>query len=48
VHGSGEVEVTARDAVDIAVAGSGRVKLHGHPARISSRVSGSGRIEQTP
>ncbi len=48
VHGSGEVEVTAQDAVDIAVAGSGRVKLHGHPARISSHVSGSGRIEQTP
>jgi hypothetical protein len=48
VHGSGQVEVTAQDAVDIAVAGSGLVRLHGHPARINSRVSGSGRIEQSP
>nr|WP_243830316.1 DUF2807 domain-containing protein [Caballeronia sp. SBC1] len=48
VHGSGEVQVAAQDNADIAIAGSGVVKLHGHPAQVHSRISGSGRIENTP
>ena len=48
VHGSGEVEVAAQDNADIAVAGSGVVKLHGHPAQVHSSISGSGRIENMP
>ena len=48
VHGSGEVQVAAQDNADIAIAGSGVVKLHGHPAQVHSKISGSGRIENTP
>jgi uncharacterized membrane protein len=48
VHGSGEVQVAALDNADIAIRGSGVVKLHGHPAQLHSAISGSGRIENMP
>lgn len=47
-RGSGEAEVTARDSADIAMAGSGVVRLHGRPPVLHSSVSGSGRIESAP
>lgn len=46
IAGSGNVDATARDEADIRIAGSGDVRLHGHPARLKSRVAGSGRISQ--
>jgi hypothetical protein len=45
---SGEVQVAAQDNANIVVAGSGVVKLHGHPMTLRSVISGSGRIENTP
>lgn len=48
VHGSGDARVAAQDSANIAIAGSGAVKLYGHPATLHSTVSGSGRIENVP
>ncbi|EJL94046.1 putative membrane protein [Herbaspirillum sp. CF444] len=48
VHGSGDARVAAQDSANIAIAGSGSVKLYGHPATLHSTVSGSGRIENVP
>ncbi len=42
--GSGELEVTATDAADAVVTGSGDVIIHGRPAERSEEVSGSGRV----
>jgi Putative auto-transporter adhesin, head GIN domain len=48
LSGSGEADVAPQDEADIHISGSGSVVLHGHPARIKSHVSGSGRIRQEP
>ncbi|WP_112070114.1 GIN domain-containing protein [Herbaspirillum rubrisubalbicans] len=48
VHGSGDARVAAQDSANITIAGSGAVKLYGHPATQHSTVSGSGRIENVP
>ena len=48
VHGSGDARVAAQDSADVTIAGSGAVKLYGHPTTLRSTVSGSGRIENAP
>jgi carbon monoxide dehydrogenase subunit G len=48
VHGSGDARVAAQDNLNIAIAGSGVVRLYGRPANVHSTVSGSGRIENAP
>jgi hypothetical protein len=48
VHGSGKVQIAAQDEADIDISGSALVRLHGHPARLRTHVSGSARIEDAP
>jgi putative autotransporter adhesin-like protein len=48
VHGSGNVDLAARQDADISISGSAVVRLHGPVARINSHVSGSGEIKQVP
>lgn len=48
VSGSGKVQIAAQDEADIGISGSALVRLHGRPARLRTRVSGSGRIEDAP
>ncbi len=48
VSGSGNVEASPSDEADIRISGSGRVHLLTRPARLNSKVSGSGRITQPP
>jgi hypothetical protein len=48
VSGSGEADIAPQEEADIHISGSGNVLLHGHPARIQSRISGSGRISEAP
>jgi Putative auto-transporter adhesin, head GIN domain len=49
IRGSAEVELAPREQVDISIAGSAVVRLHGAgAARVSSRISGSGQIKQVP
>ena len=46
ISGSGSVEAAPRDEADIIIAGSGNVRLLSHPARLKTRVAGSGQIIQ--
>jgi hypothetical protein len=48
VSGSGNVEASPSDEADIRISGSGKVHLLTHPARLNSKISGSGRITQPP
>ncbi|MGJ4993461.1 GIN domain-containing protein [Bradyrhizobium sp. HKCCYLS3077] len=48
IRGSGDVDLAPRQDADISVSGSGVVRLHGAVARLSSYVSGSGRVKQVP
>src|SRR5258708_14858609 len=48
VSGSGNVEASPSDDADIRISGSGKVHLLTRPARLNSKVSGSGRITQPP
>jgi len=48
ISGSGDVDLAPRQDADIAISGSGVVRLHGTVARIQSHVSGSGKIQQVP
>ncbi len=48
VSGSGNVEASPSDEADIRISGSGKVHLLTRPARLNSKVSGSGRITQPP
>lgn len=48
VSGSGDVEASPSDEADIRISGSGRVHLLTRPARLNSKISGSGRITQPP
>jgi hypothetical protein len=48
VSGSGHVEAAPTDEADIRISGSGKVNLLTRPARLNSKVSGSGRITQPP
>jgi hypothetical protein len=44
ISGSGRASVAAKSAADIRISGSGEVDLLTHPAKLTSDVSGSGRI----
>ncbi|WP_417450427.1 head GIN domain-containing protein [Kordiimonas sp.] len=44
LRGSGDVELFASDSADVGVHGSGDVVVRGEPAKINSRVRGSGDI----
>jgi hypothetical protein len=48
VSGSGNVEAAPTDEADIRISGSGKVNLLTRPARLNSKISGSGRITQPP
>ena len=48
VRGSGNVDLAPREDADIAISGSGVVRLHGAVTQIHSHVSGSGQIKQVP
>jgi hypothetical protein len=48
ISGSGKVQIAAQDEADIGISGSALVRLHGHPARLRTHVSGSARIEDAP
>jgi hypothetical protein len=48
IAGSGDVDVTPRDDVDVFIGGAGDVRLHTHPKHVSSRIAGSGRVEEVP
>jgi len=45
ISGSGDAHVTATEALEAKVAGSGDITYAGHPRDVSRRVSGSGSIE---
>jgi len=44
IAGSGSADIAPIDAANIVIAGSGDVRLHTHPKRLSSKVAGSGQI----
>ena len=44
IAGSGAADIAPSDDADVVIAGSGDVRLHTHPKRLSSRVAGSGQI----
>jgi hypothetical protein len=46
ISGSGNVEAAPKDEADIAISGSGDVRLLSRPARLKTHISGSGRITQ--
>jgi len=46
ISGSGTVEAAPKDEADVALSGSGTVKLLTRPGALHSKVSGSGRIIQ--
>jgi hypothetical protein len=48
ISGSGDAEITAENEADVRISGSGSLRLRGHPARLHSQVSGSGRISEEP
>jgi hypothetical protein len=45
IRGSGDAHVTATDAIDASIAGSGDIVYAGHPHDVSRRVTGTGSIE---
>ncbi|HTE82657.1 MAG TPA: hypothetical protein VK634_18370 [Reyranella sp.] len=48
ISSSGNIEAARKDEADICISDSGRVKLLSRPARSTSHVAGSGRINQLP
>jgi hypothetical protein len=44
IAGSGEAEIAPQDEADIRIAGSGEIRLLRQPARLQTRIAGSGRI----
>lgn len=48
IRGSGNVDIAPGEEADLTIAGSALVTVHGHPARMRSRVAGSGEIRQAP
>ena len=48
ISGSAEADLAPREDADIAITGSGVVRLHGGAARVRSHVTGSGQIKQVP
>ena len=48
IDGSGVADVAPTGAARVTIAGSGDVRLHAHPARLSTHVFGSGHISEVP
>jgi len=48
ISGRGDADIAPQDEADIHISGSGNVTLHGHPTRLQTRISGSGRISEAP
>ena len=48
IAGSGDADVAPQDDADVVIAGSGNVRLHSQPRRLSSKVVGSGRVISSP
>jgi hypothetical protein len=48
IAGSGNIEAAPTELADIKIAGSGDVRLRSRPTKLSSHISGSGRITQAP
>jgi hypothetical protein len=48
IAGSGEAEIAPQDEADIRIAGSGEIRLMKQPARLQTRIAGSGRIVNAP
>jgi hypothetical protein len=46
IEGSGDATLAPTDAAEVSISGSGDVTLLTHPAKLQSRISGSGRIRQ--
>ena len=46
ISGSGVVTASPKDEADVTISGSGNLKLLSKPARLSSHISGSGRVIQ--
>ena len=46
VSGSGDIEVTATEALDATVSGSGDIRYRGNPASVGTRISGSGSVSK--
>ena len=46
ISGSGDVEVHATGELEVSISGSGDVKYKGEPAKVKSRVSGSGDVRE--
>lgn len=46
IAGSGNVEAAPKEEADVSIAGSGNLKLLSRPARLTTHISGSGRIRQ--
>jgi len=44
ISGSGRASIAPTDAADLSISGSGEIDLLTHPAKVTSDVSGSGRI----
>jgi hypothetical protein len=48
IRGSANTDIAPGEEADLTIAGSALVTVHGHPARMRSRVAGSGEIRQAP
>ena len=48
IDGSGDADVSPTGAARVTIAGSGDVRLHAHPAQLSTHVYGSGQISEVP
>ena len=45
IAGAGTVEADAKDFAEVSITGSGTVRFSGKPAKLQTRIAGSGRIE---
>lgn len=48
IDGSGVADVSPTGEARVTIAGSGDVRLHAHPAQLSTHVYGSGQISESP
>lgn len=46
ISGSGDVEATVSNSIDVSVSGSGSVKYKGNPGTINKSISGSGSVKK--
>jgi hypothetical protein len=46
VSGSGDCIISVKEQLDVTISGSGSVKYYGKPGRVSSNISGSGKLRR--